>query len=105
MKPYTSTSQTKEPITIKKVRSRFVGVVALFCCIDVFGTVESVKAAADLYAPVGGVVCEVNGSLSSSPSLVNEDPYEKGTQLIFVCTSALMSGHAFMAFTAWCIFR
>lgn len=46
--------------------------------IDVFGTVESVKAAADLYAPVGGEVTEINESLTESPSLVNESPYNEG---------------------------
>ncbi|XP_003385717.1 PREDICTED: uncharacterized protein LOC100637792 [Amphimedon queenslandica] len=45
---------------------------------DVFGTVESVKAAADLYAPVGGEVTEINGSLTESPSLVNGSPYNEG---------------------------
>lgn len=42
---------------------------------DVFGTVESVKAASDLYSPVSGEVVEVNGALNDSPELVNSDPY------------------------------
>ena len=37
--------------------------------------VESVKAAADVYAPVGGVVTAVNGELDSAPEKINEDPY------------------------------
>ncbi len=37
--------------------------------------VESVKAAADVYAPVSGTVTEVNKSLSDSPELVNQDAY------------------------------
>jgi len=41
-----------------------------------FGTVESVKAASDVYAPVGGEVVEVNDSLTKTPELVNKDPYE-----------------------------
>ena len=37
--------------------------------------VESVKAAADVYAPVSGAVTEVNGELDSSPENINSDPY------------------------------
>ena len=40
--------------------------------------VESVKAASDIYAPVGGTVTEVNPALASSPGLVNTDPYGEG---------------------------
>ena len=42
------------------------------------GTVESVKAVADVYSPVSGVVLEVNAELSDAPELVNKSPYEKG---------------------------
>lgn len=42
-----------------------------------FGTVESVKAASDLYAPVSGKVVEVNDALKEHPELVNESPYDK----------------------------
>lgn len=45
---------------------------------DVFGTVESVKAVSELYAPVSGEVVEVNDSLSGSEAALNESPYEKG---------------------------
>lgn len=44
----------------------------------VFGTIESVKAASDLYAPVSGKVVEVNASLEKTPEVVNQSPYEKG---------------------------
>jgi glycine cleavage system H protein len=37
--------------------------------------VESVKAAADIYAPVNGVVTEVNSELDSAPEAINSDPY------------------------------
>ena len=47
----------------------------------VFGVVESVKAASDLYAPVGGTVVEVNGALESAPETVNQDPYARGWML------------------------
>ena len=40
-----------------------------------FGSVESVKAVSDLYAPATGTVTEVNGDLSSSPEKVNKDAH------------------------------
>jgi glycine cleavage system H protein len=40
---------------------------------DSFGSVESVKAASDVYAPVSGKVVEVNEALSDNPGLVNSD--------------------------------
>ncbi|MGC2192242.1 MAG: glycine cleavage system protein GcvH [Candidatus Dormiibacterota bacterium] len=43
-----------------------------------FGAVESVKAASDLYSPVGGEVLAVNTDVSASPELVNQDPQGKG---------------------------
>jgi len=45
---------------------------------DVAGVVESVKAAADLYMPVGGEVVEVNTALRDDPSLANTDPLGQG---------------------------
>jgi glycine cleavage system H protein len=44
----------------------------------VFGTVESVKAVSDLFAPVSGKVAKVNSPLSDSPEYVNEDCYDEG---------------------------
>ncbi len=43
-----------------------------------FGVVESVKAASDVYAPVGGEVVAVNTELEDAPELVNQDPYGMG---------------------------
>jgi len=43
-----------------------------------FGVVESVKAVADLFAPLDGAVAEVNGALRDTPELVNRDPYGQG---------------------------
>lgn len=40
-----------------------------------FGTVESVKAVSDLYAPASGTVTEVNGALATSPENVNKDAH------------------------------
>ncbi len=40
--------------------------------------VESVKAASDIYAPIGGTVCAVNENLDDTPETINADPYEAG---------------------------
>ena len=42
-----------------------------------FGTIESVKAASEIFAPVDGEVTEVNGELDENPALVNESPEDK----------------------------
>jgi len=45
---------------------------------EVFGVVESVKAASDLFAPVAGEVVAVNEALDLTPEMVNETPYAEG---------------------------
>lgn len=45
---------------------------------DEIGTVESVKAVAELYTPVGGEIVEVNEALADEPELVNDDPHVGG---------------------------
>jgi glycine cleavage system H protein len=45
---------------------------------EVFGTIEAVKAVSDLYSPVSGEVVAVNESLEEDPALVNSDPYGEG---------------------------
>lgn len=45
---------------------------------DVFGVIESVKAASDLYAPISGEVVAVNQALMNQPELVNESTYDDG---------------------------
>lgn len=40
--------------------------------------VESVKAASDIYAPIGGEIVEVNESITDSPEIINQEPYEGG---------------------------
>jgi glycine cleavage system H protein len=47
----------------------------------VFGVVESVKAASDLYAPVAFTVVEVNALLDKTPETVNQAPYGEGWML------------------------
>lgn len=43
-----------------------------------FGTVESVKAVSDLFAPLSGTIVAVNAALQDKPELVNESPYDQG---------------------------
>ena len=45
---------------------------------DVAGVVESVKAAADVYMPLGGTITEVNEALRDDPALANSDPLGAG---------------------------
>ena len=47
-----------------------------------FGEVESTKSVSELFAPVGGVVTEVNEELAGAPQRLNEDPYGDG----WICT-------------------
>jgi len=68
-------------------------------------TVESVKAASEVYAPIGGEVVEVNGALAGDPALVNNDPTGKGwfLKLRIVNRSeldGLMDEAAYAKFTA-----
>ena len=69
-----------------------------------FGSVESVKAVSDLFAPVSGTVAAVNEALTSAPDKINEDPH--GTWIIKVEVadlaeySALLDAAAYEAFIA-----
>ncbi len=45
---------------------------------DVFGTIEAVKAVSELFSPLAGEVVEVNPELDNNPNLVNQDPYGDG---------------------------
>jgi glycine cleavage system H protein len=70
---------------------------------DVFGSVESVKAVSDLFAPVSGKVVKVNSPLVDSPEYVSEDPYENGWMIQIEMSNAeelgkLMSSQAYEAF-------
>lgn len=55
---------------------------------DQAATVESVKAASEIYAPVAGEVVEVNGALDETPELVNSDPFGDGWFLKIKVTDA-----------------
>jgi glycine cleavage system H protein len=45
---------------------------------DEIGTIESVKAVAEVYTPVSGEITEVNGELEDSPELINDGPHGEG---------------------------
>ena len=45
---------------------------------EVFGVVESVKAASDLYMPMSGEIVETNAALADTPETINTDPYGAG---------------------------
>ncbi len=45
---------------------------------DSFGSIEARKTLAELYAPVSGLVLEVNGELEEAPDFLNDDPYDSG---------------------------
>lgn len=76
---------------------------ATFQAGDEIGTVESVKAASEIYAPAGGEVVAVNGDLEDSPELVNQDPYGKGWMVRMRLSedpSGLMSAAEYQDFIA-----
>jgi len=50
---------------------------------EAWGSVESVKAASDVYLPLSGTITEVNEALSSASELVNSDPHGKGWMVKF----------------------
>jgi glycine cleavage system H protein len=45
---------------------------------EVFATIESVKAASEIYMPISGKIIEVNEAVVDSPEVLNESPFEKG---------------------------
>jgi len=55
---------------------------------DSFGTVEARKTVAELYAPVSGLVVEVNTEIVESPEIVNDDPYDSGWLLVIEMSDA-----------------
>lgn len=51
---------------------------AEFGRMEVFGTIEAVKAVSELFSPITGEVVELNGALEGDPGLINRDPYGDG---------------------------
>jgi glycine cleavage system H protein len=70
---------------------------------EVFGSVESVKAVSDLFAPLTGKVVKVNSPLGDSPEYVNEDPYDEGWMIQIALSNAdelkaLMDAETYVSF-------
>jgi glycine cleavage system H protein len=72
---------------------------------QLFGTVESVKAVSEIYAPVSGEVTEANAALSSAPEIVNSDPHSAAWLIKIKLAdpaevSGLMDAAAYQAFVS-----
>jgi glycine cleavage system H protein len=72
---------------------------------ETFGEIESVKSVSELFAPVSGVVVEVNDDLGASPEAINSDPYGAGWMVKITLTDAgqlesLMSADEYESFVA-----
>jgi len=70
---------------------------------EVFGSVESVKAVSDLFAPFSGKVVKINSPLGDSPEYVNEDPYDEGWMIQIALANPdeiknLMDAESYQAF-------
>lgn len=68
-----------------------------------FAVVESVKAASEIYTPVGGKVVEVNDALENEPERINADPYGAFIAVIEIAEldeASLMDADAYDAFVA-----
>jgi glycine cleavage system H protein len=70
---------------------------------EVFGTVESVKAVSELFAPVPGEVLEVTSALTDKPETINQDPHGAAWMLVVKITDAsalkdLMDAASYQAF-------
>ena len=70
---------------------------------EVFGTVESVKAVSELFAPLAGEVVEVNSLLPNAPETLNQDPYGAAWMLVLKVADAaqvqaLMDAAAYAAY-------
>ena len=59
---------------------------------DAFAVIESVKAASDVYAPLDGIVLEVNEATADQPELLNEDSYENWMALIKLTDVSQLEG-------------
>lgn len=70
---------------------------------DEIGTIESVKAVAEVYTPVAGEVVEINDAVVDDPELINEDPHHEGWLIKIRFSSAadlksLMNAEAYEEF-------
>ena len=70
---------------------------------DTIASIESVKAASDIYAPLGGSISKINENLTDTPELINQSPYDTG----WICeidninldtAQTLMDAHAYQEY-------
>lgn len=71
---------------------------------DEIGTIESVKAVAEVYTPVAGEIIEINEAVADEPELINDDPHQDGWLIKVRFSSAddlkkLMKAEAYLAYT------
>jgi len=57
---------------------------------EVYATIESVKAASEIYMPISGRILEVNEAVVDNPELLNESPFEKGWLVKIESDSAIV---------------
>lgn len=57
---------------------------------EVFATIESVKAASEIYMPISGKVIEINEAVVNRPETLNESPYEEGWMIKIECTGDMI---------------
>lgn len=67
---------------------------------DSFGTIESVKAVSEIYAPLAGTITQINEALEDTPELVNEDCYGQAWMVVIELddpaeAKALMNAQAY----------
>lgn len=55
---------------------------------DILGTIEAVKTVSEIYSPISGTIAEINTEINDVPSIINQDPYDKGWMIRIEPTDA-----------------
>ena len=55
---------------------------------DVLGTIEAVKTVSEIFSPISGRIIEINTGINDVPSIINQDPYERGWMIKIEPTNA-----------------
>ena len=55
---------------------------------DVLGTIEAVKTVSEIFSPISGRIVEINTGINDVPSIINQDPYERGWMIKIEPTNA-----------------
>jgi len=66
-----------------------------------FGSVESVKAVSDLYAPITGEIIAINEKINDEPEIVNSTPYDQGWMIKVKCVDLDQQCSELMSFEAY----